>query len=99
MHGLIETVDEVMGRDLAEQIVRRVVTNVIEAQWTRHLEEALREAAANGDALPVGKEELLQDALAVALGEDAGCLDEEELIESVDLLWVRELLARSGVAK
>jgi hypothetical protein len=77
--------------DLAKEIVTRIVTNTIGFMWTRNL-ETLRD---DPDEIFPTEEELLQDALGLALGEDIGCLDpeDEDFADRIDLLWVRAQLA------
>lgn len=73
--------------DLAVRIVKRIVGNTVGAQWTRNIEPLQDE-----DSEFPTEEELLSDALALALGDDIGCLDEqdEDFSEKIDVLWVRK---------
>ncbi len=70
------------------------MTAVVECQWTRTLGEFFEGSSL--DEAPT-KQELLDDALALALGEDTGCLGEEELADHVEVMWLQgkltELLA------
>lgn len=75
---------------LSRDVVTRIVTTAIECQWTRNLEQFLDGCAF--DESPT-KQELLDDALSLALGEDTGCLGEEDLEEHVDVLWLQRKLA------
>ena len=74
-------------RGIATEIVTRLVENTISRQWIRNINDA--------DAEGVLKEEhLLGDALALALGEDIGCLDErdDDFREAIDLFWLEDKL-------
>jgi hypothetical protein len=75
---------------LAEKIIRRVVTSTISSMWTRNIEPL----ESDPDAEFPTEDELVIDALALALGEDIGCLDEkdDDFRERIDLLWLEDQL-------
>lgn len=71
---------------LAREIVTRIVTNAITSTYVRNLD--------NRDELPT-EEELVDDGLAIALGDEIGCLSEEDddFRERIDVLWLEDKLA------
>jgi hypothetical protein len=75
---------------LAKEIVSRLVRNTIGASWTRNIEPL------NGDpeAEFPSEQDLMNDAMNLALGEDTGCLseDDSDFRERVDVLWLEDLL-------
>jgi hypothetical protein len=74
---------------IARQIVTRLVTNTLTSAHMRWLETL---QLAEGED-PIDLQELIDDGLAVALGDDIGCLDEEQVTpEFIDLLFVESLL-------
>ena len=60
-------------------------------QWTRNIEPL----ESDEDAEFPTEDELVLDALALALGDDTGCLNEEDedFRERVDVLWLEDLLS------
>lgn len=74
--------------DLAREIVTRIVTNAITSIYVRNLDQ--------GDELPT-EEESVADGLAIALGDEIGCLseDDEDFRERIDVLWLEDKLAAS----
>lgn len=83
----------VEGETRARKIITRVVTNAVQSLWTRQIEPLDDDP----DAEFPTEEELIIDALSLALGDDIGCLDEkdEDFRERIDLLWLEDLLAES----
>jgi hypothetical protein len=81
---------------LAREIVSRIVRNTIGATWTRNIEELQ-----DSDAEFPTEEELIIDALSLALGDDIGCLDpnDDDFRERVDVLWLEDLLKRELALK
>ena len=79
------------AKALAESIIKRVVENAIRCQWTRNI----KPLESDPDAEFPTEDELVIDALALALGEDTGCLSEEDddFRERVDVLWLEDLLS------
>jgi hypothetical protein len=79
--------------DLAKEIVTRIVTDTITLQWIRNIADALSDKV-DADDEPTEKT-LLADALALALGDDIGCMDEddEDFRERVCLYWLEDKLA------
>lgn len=75
---------------LARTIINRIVENAIRLQWTRNIEPV----ESDPDADFPTEDELVVDALALALGDDTGCLSEEDedFRERIDLLWLEDLL-------
>lgn len=75
----------------AREIITRIVTNCIGNMWTRNIEPLENDEEAD---FPT-EEELLIDALGLALGDDIGCLDEkdDDFRERVDLYWLEDKLA------
>lgn len=74
--------------DLAREIVTRIVTNAITSIYVRNLDQ--------GDELPT-EEESVADGLAIALGDEIGCLseDDDDFRERIDVLWLEDRLAAS----
>jgi hypothetical protein len=74
----------------AEAIVRRVVENAIRvscARWS--IIESL------GDDADMTEDDLVDDTIGIALGEDTGCLGDDEMdAEHIDLIFVQEALER-----
>jgi hypothetical protein len=80
----------------AKEIVTRIVTNAIAGQWTRNLE--LWVEGCTEEEAPT-EQQLMDDALSLALGYDTGCLDDEEFDERVDALWLGRKLSAWGAAE
>lgn len=81
----------VTARQLAEQITRRLVENAIRLQFTRN--DLALVAKADDDDPALDENEMVNDALNLALGDDTGCLSDEELnAENIDVLWVEQLM-------
>jgi hypothetical protein len=81
-----------LAKSLAHSIVSRIAENAIRSQWVR----TLWELEGNPDAEWPTEDSMVQDVLGLALGEDTGCLSEEDedFRERVDVLWLEDLLAR-----
>jgi hypothetical protein len=79
------------SNQMARNIIIRIVTNAIRLQWTRNIEPL----ESDEDAEFPTEDELVLDALALALGDDTGCLNEEDedFRERVDVLWLEDLLS------
>jgi hypothetical protein len=76
-------------KTLATSITERLVENTIRAQFTR----ASLDHPDPDD--PLNEDDMVRDALGVALGEDTGCLGDEEITaENIDVLFVEQELAR-----
>jgi hypothetical protein len=71
--------------DLAHEIISRVVPNVIRLAYIRHdLAEHLEDMT---------EDEFAQDALQLALGEESGCIDPDDLdAENCEVMFVEEKL-------
>lgn len=78
-------------KQLARAITERIVTNAISGQWTRNISEAEDSAV----VFPT-EEILVKDALALAFGDDIGCLDEEDddFRDKIDLYWLEDQLEK-----
>lgn len=74
-------------KNLATAITKRLVENAIRLQFSRNDLESCQEE--------VTEDEMVQDALNLALGEDTGCLGEEEInATNIDVLFVEEILRK-----
>lgn len=85
--------------DLAKEIVTRIVTDTITLQWIRNIADALPDKV-DADDSPT-EQELLEDALALALGDDIGCMDEDDddFRERVCLYWLEDKLTVGILSK
>lgn len=73
--------------ETAERIIKRVVPVVLSIAYTR---TGLHDVA---DCDPIDEKEFVDDGLAVALGEDTGCLDPDDLsAENCEVLYVEQEL-------
>ena len=76
-------------KTIATALTRRLVGNSVRVQFVRHSLEGAVDAAGQEFV----ESEMVADAVALALGEDTGCLGEEELnSENIELLHVEQLL-------
>jgi hypothetical protein len=76
---------------LATEITTRLVERAIRHQFTRQ-DLAL---ISNADESAPDEAEIVQDALNLALGDDTGCLsEEEETPENIDVMFVEEILEK-----
>jgi len=79
-------------QSLAREIITRLVTTAISCTYSRSL--------VGGDLEDINEQELIDDALAIALGDEIGCLTEEECpAENIDLLWLEAKLAAAPEPK
>jgi hypothetical protein len=78
---------------LAKQIVERIVTDTVRLQWVRTLADAFADKV-DADDSPT-EEDMLRDALNLALGDDIGCADEddEDFRENTSVYWVEDKLS------
>lgn len=79
----------------AETIVRRLAESVVRVQYSRADLCCFEDAPT--------EDEMVDDAIAVSMGEEQGCLDEDEMTaENVDVLFVekqlQEFLAQYALA-
>ncbi|WP_433970201.1 hypothetical protein [Tunturiibacter gelidiferens] len=77
-------------RKLAKEIVSRLVRSTIGTSWTRNIEPL----DGDPDAEFPTEQDLMTDAMNLAMGEDTGCRSKEDsnFRESVDVLWLEDLL-------
>jgi hypothetical protein len=78
-------------RVFATAITTRLVESAIRRQFNRQ-DLAL---ISNADESAMDEDDMVQDALNLALGDDTGCLtEEEETPENIDVMFVEEILEK-----
>ena len=78
-------------RILAAGITTRLVERAIRLQFTRQGLALISKS----DVSPLDEDEMVKDALNIALGDDTGCLSqEEETSENIDVIFVEEILEK-----
>jgi hypothetical protein len=76
---LIDYARTIFLQDMAEKITRRIAENLARLAYVRY-------GLADAD---IDEQEFVDDAVALALGEETGCLDPEEVTEhNCELLFV-----------
>ena len=77
-------------KTIATEITRRLVERSVRLQFTRHS----MEGAVDTDDVEFIENDMVDDALNIALGDDTGCLSDEDLTpENIDVLFVQGKLA------
>lgn len=77
-------------KDVATTITSRIAENTVRTQFTRYC----LGGEFDGNDQPFDEERMVRDATRLALGEDTGCLTEEDISpDTVDLLFVEQALA------
>jgi hypothetical protein len=77
-------------RVTATEITKRIVERAVRLQFTRCSLDTIN----TGDD-PLDEDDMVRDAINLALGDDTGCLSDEDLTaENIDLLFVEQQLAK-----